>query len=557
MVSRAGELLLGGSATRREPFRGLSLRTEVLVSLGLLVVCAIALNAALLIKLWERDLIARRLEGLSALGAAAQVAVEASLPAPNQPLEELLPALAPEWAGLAVHEATGEMRARSGPWVPGAEPAAIREALGREAPVTHFSGTGRLFFSRWGQNIEFLLPLRVDGRTVGVVRAVSPLTGLRDSLWGYGPLIVLFILLDGLLIALFGSWLLRRRVVGPVERLAGAAASYRLGEPPPELAGIQGAAEIVSLARSLEAMLAGLERAAAEREDYVQRLEEAMRLLRSAQEELVRSEKLAVVGQLAAGVAHEIGNPLASLLGYTELLASRSLPPEEAADGLRRMRQEVGRIDAIVRGLLDFARPQPTDITELDVNAALTEAAGLLSHRQGVRQAIEVETRLAEGLPPVRADRGQLVQVLLNLMLNAVDAMPEGGTLRLATGEVEPGPEEMAALFGRARRQDDPPGSDFSHLRGQPRAAAPPARSRFVALSVADTGRGIACEQMGRLFDPFYTTKPPGAGTGLGLAISLRLVRSFGGAIRVQSRAGEGSCFEVLLPAARGAAHGD
>jgi hypothetical protein len=519
------------------------------------MVFAITLNAALLIKLWERDLLARRLEGLSALAGAVQVATPGALRGEGEPLEELLPALAPEWAGLAVFGTDGRLVARSGPSVGSANAADIREALGRAEPFSRLSGPRWLFFSRWGQQLEVCAPLMAGGRMVGVVRAVSPLEGLTDSLWGSGRLIVLFALLDGLVIALFGSYLLRRRVVGPVERMAEAAAAYEPGAPLPDLSGVQGAAEIASLARGLEAMLAGLERATEEREGYVGRLEQAMRQLKAAQEELVRSEKLAVVGQLAAGVAHEIGNPIASLLGYTELLLSGGLGREEAADSLRRIRQEVERIDAIVRGLLDFARPQPTEIAQLEVNTLATEAAELIQHRQGVRAKVRLETDLAEGLPPVRADRGQLVQVLLNLMLNGVDAMPEGGVLRLTTREVELAPEEAEGLMGLSRRRDDPPGSDFRRLRAEAAEEPTPAGTRFVQparfveIEVADTGRGIEPGILSRIFDPFYTTKPPGAGTGLGLAISLRLVRSFGGSIRVSSRVGQGSAFQVLLPA--------
>jgi two-component system NtrC family sensor kinase len=277
------------------------------------------------------------------------------------------------------------------------------------------------------------------------------------------------------------------------------------------------------------------------------------------------------VGQLAAGVAHEIGNPISSVLGYTELLLAGGTG-EEAQDSLRRIRGEVERIDRIVRGLLDFARPLPRQLEDIEVNPLIDEAAELARHRKGVRHKVRFERRLAEGLPKVRADRAQLVQVLVNLMLNGVDAMPEGGELRLATRLVEPPPEELEAVFGQAfggqafgghgsggpaRRRDDPPGADFSRLRAAPAAPAPRGPARFVEVEVADTGCGIAAEKLSRVFDPFYTTKPPGAGTGLGLAISLRIVRSFGGAIRVSSRLGEGSRFQVLLPVGREDGAGD
>jgi two-component system NtrC family sensor kinase len=550
MVSRAGALLLGARAAQpRESatdLRGVSLRTEVLLSLGLLMIFALALNAALLTKLWERDLIQQRLEGLSALAGAVEAA-SAQADAPD--LDHLLPALAPPWASLAVFDASGGLVARSGPAAANEATPELNECLASGEPQTSFRGERRFFLFRWGQRLELCAPLRASGRPVGAVLAASPLEGVGLSLWGSWHLVVLFALLDGLVIALFGGYLLRRRVVGPVERLAEAAAGYSLGQPVPVLSDLQGSAEIAGLARGLEAMLAGLSAAAREREDYVERLEQAMRQLRAAQEEVVRSEKLAVVGRLAAGVAHEIGNPISSVLGYTELLRSGGLSEAEVQDSLRRINDEVERIDRIVRGLLDFARPQPSRVEPLEVNAVLAEAADLILHRQGVRRSVRLEADLAEGLPQVAADRGQLVQVLLNLMLNAVDAMPGGGTLRLASRLVEPTPEETEGLSVRARRQDDPLGSDFSTLRQGTGDGPAQVSGRLVELAVTDTGRGMAPQELARIFDPFYTTKPPGSGTGLGLAISLRLVNSIGGSLRVESRPGEGSTFRVLLPA--------
>jgi signal transduction histidine kinase len=509
------------------------------------MVFAIAVNAALLTKLWERDLLARRLEGLGAVVAAVQTQAPASLEGVGQPLDRLLAALSPPWAAVAVYDSTGSLKGCSGPSAGSASASEVLEAMAAADPITRLKGESGLFFSSWGRQLEVMAPLRIEGRVVGAVRAVSPLEGLRFSPWASWQLIVLFVLLDGGVIALFGSYLLRRRVVGPVERMAAAAASYRPGGAVPVLSDVQGAGEIGSLARGLEAMFAGLEEAAKEREDYVRRLEQAMHHLKAAQEEVIRSEKLAVVGQLAAGVAHEIGNPIASILGYTELLLERGPKDDAARDSLSRIKGEVERIDRIVRGLLDFARPVHRQIEDVDVNPVVREALDLVCHRKGVKGRVRVEAALAEGLPKVAADRGQLTQVFVNLMLNAVDAMAEGGTLTLATRTAELAAEEVEALNGFARRRDDPPGESFARLRAHTSAARPAA---FVVVEVADTGGGIAEADLPRIFDPFYTTKPPGEGTGLGLAISLRIARSFGGSIRASRRPQGGALFQVLLP---------
>jgi hypothetical protein len=521
----------------------LSLRAEVLASLGLLMLCAIALNAAVLMKLWERDLLARRTEALQVIIAAVQGAADS---AESPELARLVADITPEWAEVSVFGLDGERIASSGPQPPPGDE--VRQAISAGETVSVFAGERTLPFSRWGQRLVLAAPLRVNGRTVGGIRAASPLEDIRLSVWGSPRHIILFALADGLIIALFGSWLLARLVVRPVERLAAAASSYGQGGPLPEPQDLtlhvpQGN-EIGSLAASLSQMLQQLEANRLEREDYVQRLERAMKDLRAAQEEVIHQEKLASVGRLAAGVAHEVGNPIASIQGFTELLLSGPVGEEKARDYLARIRSEVGRVDGIVRGLLDFSRPTAVEMAQVDLNALAREALELAAHQKAMRQ-VEIELTLSETLPEVRADASQVKQVLVNLILNAADAMPDGGRLGISSRQVELAPEEVHRLLGRGRRRNDPPESNFSHLRAKKGEVM---ASRFAEIAVTDTGTGIPPADLQRVFDPFFTTKPPGSGTGLGLSISFRIARSFGGGIKAESEPGEGSTFRLLLP---------
>ena len=290
----------------------------------------------------------------------------------------------------------------------------------------------------------------------------------------------------------------------------------------------------------------------------IRSLERVNRELRRVQDEVIRSEKLASIGRLAAGVAHEVGNPTGAILGYLDLLAKGGLLEEEAREVLKRAENEAERIRRIVRELLDFARPSRGVEEEVDVNAVIENALSLLSHQKKVREQVRVIKEFQPDLPKWKGDPHQLQQVMINLFLNAADAMTSSGSagmdkehrLRVRTMVL---PLEEAAEFTEAlaqRRREDSPAADYSLLRarGVSPTPLPGEILSLVRVEVEDTGPGIPKEALGKIFDPFYSTKPPGEGTGLGLAICLRILESYGGRIHVQSKEGAGATFTVLLP---------
>ncbi|HET8539889.1 MAG TPA: response regulator [Anaeromyxobacter sp.] len=241
---------------------------------------------------------------------------------------------------------------------------------------------------------------------------------------------------------------------------------------------------------------------------------------RELEQSLRQAQKMEAVGRLAGGVAHDFSNVLAVILGYSELLL-RDVPPGDA-----RMREYVdgiteaaNRAVGVTRQLLTLSRKKLLRPEVLSLNKAVTDLGRLLSRAIGER--ITLETHLADEPWPVVADSDQLAQVLLNLAVNARDAMPDGGPLEIATANVE--------LAEPTRDLGLPAG-------------------RYVTLAVRDGGCGMTEEVQSRIFEPFFTTKE--AGTGLGLATVYGIVRQAGGAIRVESRPGEGTCFTVFLPAA-------
>ncbi len=236
---------------------------------------------------------------------------------------------------------------------------------------------------------------------------------------------------------------------------------------------------------------------------------------RAIQVQINQSEKLAAIGQLAAGIMHEINNPLATIGAcvaamdgrIAEFGAQQAIPLREYLDIIEK---EVHRCTSIVDGLLDFSRPKGKRKAAVLINTVVEDALFLFKHHERYKQYV-VETSLAEGLPPVHANAEQLIQVLMALMLNALDAMEPGGRLTLRTA-------------GTRWRSDE------------------------VVVEVEDTGEGIPSLVRPRIFEPFFTTKPTGRGTGLGLSICYGIVEEHRGRIEVDAQAGGGSVFRVFLP---------
>lgn len=245
------------------------------------------------------------------------------------------------------------------------------------------------------------------------------------------------------------------------------------------------------------------------------RVEQATAELRAAQDQMIQAEKLASLGKLAAVVAHEINNPLSGVLTYAKLLRKWVERGDTAAhdadmrDSLQLIESETRRCGDIVRNLLTFARVAPMNVTSVDVNALVRQCIKLVEHKLQLGNTTE-ELELADDLPPVSGDAGHVEQLILALVMNAIEAMPREGNLRITT------------------RRD---GTD-------------------VAITIADDGVGIPPALLPRLFDPFVTTKDDGKGTGLGLAICRSIVDRHRGKIEVQSEVGRGTAFTVRLPAA-------
>ncbi|HEY5960870.1 MAG TPA: HAMP domain-containing sensor histidine kinase, partial [Polyangiaceae bacterium] len=346
------------------------------------------------------------------------------------------------------------------------------------------------------------------------LRSMIGLLALYIGMFGVGLLLAIHVAV---------TWL----IVRPLDALGRAARRVAFGNQKLELPRLP-ARELQLLGQSFHTMT---EKLLADERELRQRLDEihlTHERLEQAQERLIRSERLASVGRLAAGLAHEVGNPIAAMMGLEELLLEGGLSHEEQVDFLRRIHSETERIHRILRDLLDFARPTQTGQAEVDgepgdVVQGVAETLALCQPQKAFKQ-VKIETALPADLPLVALSRPKLVQVLLNLLLNAADALAPCDT----TGE-RVGAREAFAAGARIV------------ITGEPRSGG-------VVLTIADNGPGVVESVQQHLFEPFISTKEIGKGTGLGLAVCRGLVESIGGTIRLDNAHSGGACFVIELP---------
>jgi len=363
--------------------------------------------------------------------------------------------------------------------------------------------------------------------------------------------VVILIVVDLLVLFVFGGAFLRRRLVGPMERLSEDAQRVAEGdylhraEPFESL-------ELEQVRLSMNAMADRLVSDQQRLADNVQSLEETNQELIRVRDQVVHSARLASVGTLAAGIAHEVGNPLGAIIAYTDVARARVLRDGGDADLLDSIRGEALRIDRIVRGLLDYARPRG-DRAEPQAPAEVLVRVRSLLESQGKLDGVTHHWTADESAPDVVMQPQQLEQVLVNLVLNAVHALNGTNEPVLSVGlRVEQGD----AFRLPRRRVGDPPGIDYMHRRrisndDGGRRIDPLFTAEHVAvLEVVDNGPGIPEEDLERIFDPFFTTKQLGEGTGLGLSVCARLVEGMGGRMEATNVAGGGARFTVRLPGA-------
>ncbi|HEY0706462.1 MAG TPA: ATP-binding protein, partial [Polyangia bacterium] len=251
-------------------------------------------------------------------------------------------------------------------------------------------------------------------------------------------------------------------------------------------------------------------------------------------EQLRQSQKMDAIGNLAGGVAHDFNNLLTAINGYSQILV-QSLDPEHPHHGFAQSIQTAGeRAAGLTRKLLAFSRKETMQVRDVDLNELVSDMEGML--RRLIEEEAQLVTRLEPGVAMISADPSEVEQILVNLVLNARDAMPEGGRVRVETAH---------AVIGEDSANTNGDGAE---------AILSPAAGRYVVLSVTDNGMGMSPETRSKIFEPFFTTKEVGKGTGLGLAVVYGIVKKMGGGLAVASEPGRRTTFRVQFPVAAGPA---
>lgn len=355
-------------------------------------------------------------------------------------------------------------------------------------------------------------PLVVRKQTLGVLGVVLPTDYVTTTTSTNRTLISLIFTLGTLAVIVIGYWL-AQNIARPILRLRVVSQAVAAGDLE-QNTGLKQADEIGELATAFDTMTLKLRERTAEAArlytETVQRnkdLAEANAKLQMAQQQLVQSEKLAAVGQLTAGIVHDVKNPLAIIIGLAEEVPEHNHLDDFTRESLHTISESGRRANKIVTDLLKFAREATPELARQDLRETIETVLRLTEYL-----ARRAKVHVVQDMPPepvmVTYDAAQLEQVLMNLAQNAIQAMPNGG-----------------------------------HLR----AVLTPA-AEAVAIAIQDTGTGISPQNLSRIFDPFFTTKPRGEGTGLGLSVSYGIVARHGGRIDVESQVGTGTTFTILLP---------
>jgi len=405
-------------------------------------------------------------------------------------------------AAIIVYDQAGHLVAEAG------DPDELR-LMGR--PQTPYGESARTVHGAFGRALDVVVP---QGEHAIVARVRTD-----DSAAQAAPLVrlvALYMIIFALALLVFAYFALTRLIVKPIDalvhaadRVAGARVAMRLP--------LSGPREIVDLATSLNAMTDRLSREQEALRSKVDELTRTTKRLTETQSHLVRSERMASVGRLAAGVAHEIGNPLAALMGMQDLLLDDDLPRETQQDFLSRMKRETERIHIVLRDLLDFARPEEPALSHHPPAAVATVVLDVIAliRPQRAFKEIALKNEAADERLLVTLSAGRLTQVILNLVLNAIDAITsvEGNA--------------AATVTVRARRQ----------------------AADIIRIEVEDDGPGVPVSMHERLFEPFVTSKEVGKGTGLGLAVCRGIVEAAAGSIVLDTTYEGGARFVIQLPA--------
>ena len=371
------------------------------------------------------------------------------------------------------------------------------------------------------ENVIVSRPIVEGDKIKGSFSISIDLKGVYDKLKNRNSLFLIYALINVILLSLIAFFRFQKIVIKPIRKLLKRADEYKDDSEIFILLGDE-SDEFGKLSRSLNSMLHRISDDRKRLQDTVNSLEIANKELKRAQKEIVRAEKLASIGRLSSGIAHEIGNPAGIVLGYLDLVREEGYSEKEKNDFLERAEKEIVRIKKIIQQLLQLAKPLENNSKAISVHDVIDEIISVFKY-QPIMDKIRIVRRYNAEQDKVYADFGQLSQVFLQLLINAADALSlsdkkEKGIVTIETGIVS--------------QKNDHEGSAW----------------KGIEIRISDNGPGIDKDELEKIFDPFYTTKNPGKGTGLGLSVCFTIVESLGGKILADSHKDIGTTMTIILP---------
>lgn len=390
-----------------------------------------------------------------------------------------------------------------------------KKAVRLSEPTVELSGSGWGVFWKHKTELVVSAPIYKKDEKIAGLSLVLPLSKMFMNLRRLMKVIFIYIIINAAVLTLAGVYQISKSAIKPIHRLLKRADDYS-NDSSTIIFEEKSGNEFQKLSTALNNMIGRISDDKMKLQSTVESLEVANEGLKNAQKEIIRAEKLASVGRLASGIAHEIGNPLGIVGGYLELIKDETLPMDQKNDFLERSETELKRIDGIIRQLLDYSRKSKETANLVLVDKVISEVVEMV-RIQPFMKNISIEPVDIPDEIPVIAVYDQLKQVFLNLIMNAADALNDMA------------PDRDCFIKVKSEQIDDD----------------------FIRCIIEDNGPGISPEDIGNVFDPFFTTKEPGKGTGLGLSVCFKIIEDFEGRLTVVSKEGLGTEIRMDLPLAK------
>lgn len=404
--------------------------------------------------------------------------------------------------------------------------ALTRQSMSADGVSTTFVGTSWALFWLHSRYLALAAPVLHQNQPIGGIGVAIPLQPVDDILRRFQKILLIYIVINTAILTYIGVRRLSKVYLEPIQRLVKRAENYKEDD------GLFFAVrkednELNLLSKSLNLMLERISQDKLKLLSTVSSLEKANVDLTQAQKEIIQAEKLASIGRLSSGIAHEIGNPIGIIIGYLDLLKQDDITDTDRSEYIRRTEDEINRVNRIIRQLLDLSRPSNEGGEVISAHDVIEEVTNVIKY-QSTMTDVQLELALDAEADRVKADPNQLRQVFLNLLLNSADAisMPVDGKKIDGKIEIKSAIEPLPVDMG----------GDAAEM------------PRVLKLTFCDNGPGINPDYLANIFDPFFTTKEPGKGTGLGLSVSFMIIESLGGKISAENQSGKGACMRLYLP---------